>query len=627
MKELQTPLTSSSRSALALLALVALFCQGALGQPQAISGETIHDPCSSPFCLYLGDCPANCSAAGNGASPTISNGQVARPNDNQQSMFSGWKIDDYKGGIVSPYGTSIAYDKKTDAGYYYYVVAGLEGKMNGTAHQSVREFVFSPDGSHYAYKAMKGDKWLVVVDGLEGAKYDEIYPIIFSPDGRHYAYRAGAGNESVVVVDGVQKGPHKYIVDDPVFSSDGQHVAYTINKDGASYVILDDKELEIQGGNLVFSPDGKRWAYRSVNAYAGDPVYIVLDDNVIDRGNVGRIGGLYFSPDSRKFAFDLATGDSAYSSHKIVLDGVDGKAYEFPGVGKVVFSPDGSRVAYWAYNGSKGSFLVLDGVEGKSYDEVSDPIFSPDSNHVAYIAKDQDGKFAVMDGAEGARYIDLWGLTFSADGHLAYAARDSREGEEVQMVVVDGKEGKQYVYDWIGQGIRCGPIFSPDGKYVAYVANDGGKAEFVVVNENRRLNPYILLEGSTLVFHSPDTFNYMAQNDTGTYLVRAKIPSGQANSSGCSWTGLWETSSGLMDLEQQVDAVSGVYAHDWGIVKGNLEGKNLTGKWFEAPSRTEPDDAGNFELTMAEDCQNFTGKWKYGSGEGWSGEWTGKRSN
>ena len=73
--------------------------------------------------------------------------------------------------------------------------------------------------------------------------------------------------------------------------------------------------------------------------------------------------------------------------------------------------------------------MVLDGVEGRIYDEISDPVFSPDGDHVAYTAKDKDGKFVVLDRKEGTRYRDVWGLTFGMGGRLAYVAKDSREGE------------------------------------------------------------------------------------------------------------------------------------------------------------------------------------------------------
>jgi len=36
------------------------------------------------------------------------------------------------------------------------------------------QFVFSPDGKHFAYKARRGRVWFIVVDGQKGSKYDDI---------------------------------------------------------------------------------------------------------------------------------------------------------------------------------------------------------------------------------------------------------------------------------------------------------------------------------------------------------------------------------------------------------------------------------------------------------------------
>ena len=546
------------------------------------------------------------------------------------SIFSARKIDDHKGGTASPNGTKIAYSQRIDSDERY-VISGLQGRINGSFYQNVRDFVFSSNGEHYAYKALVGDKRIAVVDGSEGQKYDEIYKIVFSRDGGRYAYMADKGDQVVVVVDGKEEGPYDSTSDDPIISSSGQHVLYTIAKEGTNYVVVDGDIQEQVGYNPVVSPDGSRWAYSRSASYAGDPCYIVLDGEVMDLGKDNRVSQMVFSSDGKRFAYDLVPGAGAYGDHVVVVDGVRGKKYPFPGVGKIVFSSDGRRTAYWAKAQDGGFMMVLDGVEGRIYDEINDPVFSPDGDHVAYIAKDKDGKFVVLDGKEGTRYRDVWGLTFGMGGRLAYVAKDSREGVDVQLVVVDGHEDRPYLYDWYGQGIRSGPVFSQDAKHVVYIANDGGRAEFVAIDDNRHLNPWTFLgglswgEGSPIIFDSVEEFHYLAENDSGAYLITSKIPEALASSEKCIWAGIWETSFGLMDLQAKDDVVEGVYTTDWGVVKGKTEADRLTGKWIDAPTRSEPSDAGDFEFMLSEDCQNFSGNWRYGSAEGWSGEWTGTR--
>ena len=68
-------------------------------------------------------------------------------------------------------------------------------------------------------------------------------------------------------------------------------------------------------------------------------------------------------------------------------------------------SPDGRRVAYAAIAGRVEGVMVVDGVKGKQYGTIaSPPVFSPDSQRVAYVAGEGDKRFVVIDGQEGKRY-------------------------------------------------------------------------------------------------------------------------------------------------------------------------------------------------------------------------------
>jgi hypothetical protein len=48
--------------------------------------------------------------------------------------------------------------------------------------------------------------------------------------------------------------------------------------------------------------------------------------------------------------------------------------------------------------------VVVDGVEGRPYDEVNIPVFDPNSLLVAYIAQEDNKRFVVLNGQEGKRY-------------------------------------------------------------------------------------------------------------------------------------------------------------------------------------------------------------------------------
>ena len=86
---------------------------------------------------------------------------------------------------------------------------------------------------------------------------------------------------------------------------------------------------------------------------------------------------------------------------------------------------------------------------------------------MAYAAAKGSKLLVVVDGKEGPEYVHVGRetLIFSPDGkRLAY---ETWNGDK-RVVVVDGKPGPEY--DWIGQGTL---VFSPDSKRFAYVARKG----------------------------------------------------------------------------------------------------------------------------------------------------------
>jgi hypothetical protein len=285
-------------------------------------------------------------------------------------------------------------------------------------------------------------------------------------------------------------------------------------------------------------------------------------------------------------------------------------------------------VAYAARDGA-GVFVVHNGEEGKRYQDVSEIVFSPDGGHIAYRAVQNGREFVVLDGSEEKDHNNVWGLVFSSGGRLAYAARDypSAAGKDVQLMVLDGKEGKPFVKDWVGQGILFGPIFNPEGGHAAYVANDGGKAEFLVVDQTLRINPWILLGGSALVFDSSSTLHYLGKNESGIYLVNVTIPGVGMEAGECSWTGIWDTNLGVMDLTESNNKADGliVNAYMTGRIAADVEGKKLAGTIGKPPTYNPP-DVDSFEINMSEDCQNFTGNSRNGLEGPWSFQWTARRT-
>ena len=365
--------------------------------------------------------------------------------------------------------------------------------------------VFSPDSRHLAYVARLNKKWAVVVDGSEGPAYDDIGPgIVFSPDSQRLAYVAEAEKKRFVVVDSKEE-MH--------FDDLGDGIGYEIS---------------------VFSPDSKRLVYGGRVGQTWATWTVVVDgkeEQQYDGHN--HVGPFIFSPDSRRLAY--VVDSRSHNQWFIVVNGKkEEKAYEYHGdgeghrcigcVGIPIFSPDSQHMVYVARAGGK-SFVVLDGEDQKPYDEISpfSPIvFSPDGKRMAYAARVGPKWLIVLDGSEGKAYDRILPqqIVFSSDSRrLAYVAQVGQQW----TVVADGSDKK--FYDAVGS-----PIFSPDGTRIAYIAGVGKKWAWdmlrpyqtirngVVVLDGVEQKPYDYIGG--LVF-TPDSrrLAYAARTNAKTVIV------------------------------------------------------------------------------------------------------------
>ena len=328
-------------------------------------------------------------------------------------------------------------------------------------HERERDnpLVFSPDGKHLAYAARRGGSTHVVFDGIESPEYSDVFyeitlpgkrkevcSLIFSADGRHFAYAATRGDEWFAVVDGIE-GHHYFDIalTALTFSRNGKRLAFIAESDdGGRFLFIDDvPEQAVEAGarnNITVFPDS---VLRLFVAKSNEtPSFIVDSEGLRNRGTFIGSGVPCAWPD-------------------------------------MAFSPDSKRLAYIAPNCGQAS-VVLDGIEGKSYDEVRALTWSGDSRRFAFVgytgppfyvkstspvvsAKAPQKAAVVCDGVEGALYDDVASseISFLPDGRLAYAAKCNGK----QFVVVDGVEGPQYtaVEGAVGFFIR------PDGAELLWV--------------------------------------------------------------------------------------------------------------------------------------------------------------
>jgi hypothetical protein len=143
-----------------------------------------------------------------------------------------------------------------------------------------------------------------------------------------------------------------------------------------------------------------------------------------------------------------------------VLDGQE-RAMRYKKSTSIEFQPHGSSYAYGACM-EKSCRLTLDGVEtGAEYEDISYPQYSSDGKHIAFFGKRQKKWIAVVDGKEfGGELEDLWfsAWGFAGKGNFYVAGFSGGRIKGGWMYIVDGIEGPRF--DVIS------PIsFTADGHY------------------------------------------------------------------------------------------------------------------------------------------------------------------
>jgi hypothetical protein len=259
----------------------------------------------------------------------------------------------------------------------------------------------------------------------------------FSADGKIAAYTAKQGEQFWVVASEWKSKPRPFPVIFSVLPS-GKDILYAELGRGFATIHLTDTVLfEIPNPNGwwfpgVATPDGK-----TVLNYMRDSKTekcAVAVNGKLQALHKGNLAAPVVSNDGKRFAFALETDDG----HCIVVNDKPGPTYDW--VTQPVLSADGTVLAYGAE--SENKFFI---VHGEKKVPVERPI---------------KGVFLTSDGAS----VGWWGRA---------KKEDPKSGERV---VAGGKEGPVFA------SLRP-PVFSPDGKHVAYRATKADKTWCVIVDD------------------------------------------------------------------------------------------------------------------------------------------------
>jgi hypothetical protein len=384
-----------------------------------------------------------------------------------------------------------------------------------TGPTAVFETVVSDDGAHAAGVAMKGSRFVVVVDGQEGPPFDQIRPssstgtpspqgaAAFGRGGRRVAYIGVRAGATIAVVDGKEGPPFTSIVSSIKpwdadktrtfhFSDDGSRVAYVGQIAGPGMpsgpmlqVVLDGTPGPRYARILDMLFAGKRHAYVAMTP---DQKYVLVVDGKTQGAPFDGIEHLRGNDEGH-----IAFVGRRESSWSVVVDGVEGTAHEQPGeqCAILALSPTKARVAYAVIDQRTAApgvrhVLHVDGKVVLSASGFQDIAFSPDATRLAaaYLVQDpgQAQRHKVM--VDGWTSQDYGGLLvdtstgqhrttflFSPDSkRFAFIASNGLSN----FVVVDGEESAGY-------GTIRNFQFSPDGRRYAFEAYAGHGQGWVAV--------------------------------------------------------------------------------------------------------------------------------------------------
>ncbi len=351
---------------------------------------------------------------------------------------------------------------------------------------------FSPEGQRLAYTGVTHQGVHFVIDGHVGPAYESFLElenesfVVFSRDGRHYCYVAMRRGQQVLVVDGREYGPFSGILHSAL-GPDGRRVVCIVKTPEGECFFEDGQTTgpyeECLWRGPLLSPDGQRAVYGiRQNGSAR-----IVDDGVESRP-YREILGWCFGPDNRRLACFAHDEKGSY----LIVDGHERGPFESLNASTRPFSADGKRLMYAVKRGVQW-IPVVDDQERAAFDHLwpTTMVFSSDGRHYSYIGRRGTGMYLVIDGKEWGPYTQMQGVLrlpspsgtveegtyepfsvlFSADGRRSAHVGRRNDGEV--HFIIDGKEGPGYE-----DGSHL--AFSPNGTHFACLAKRNGRIRFVV---------------------------------------------------------------------------------------------------------------------------------------------------
>ena len=235
--------------------------------------------------------------------------------------------------------------------------------------------------------------------GKRERAFEEIGTISFDSGWISRVYAARSGKLWTVVLDGKIKGWYDSPLTYPTFSRDGRRFSFVVWLRGKQVCVVDGHPGNTYDdiGEPRYSPDGMHFAYVATTA---DGKRIVMDGKSIS-GIHKSLGQLVFSADSQHVAY---VAEDPEGSSVFIDEHALGRRYACIGTNSLIFSEDGTSVAYMGETKQNSMYVAVNDREYGPYQEVDElqgrgyVSFVPGTSHLIFALKRSTDDLFFIDG-------------------------------------------------------------------------------------------------------------------------------------------------------------------------------------------------------------------------------------
>jgi Tol biopolymer transport system component len=458
---------------------------------------------------------------------------VVMNSDGSDQRKAGGEIRDFRAGTWSPDGKRVLYVKEGVSPRVSFI-ADADGTNEKELPFSVGPLDWSRDGKFIVYNANSpgdgnSEVFLYTLEtgearNISGSPAFDANPS-FSPDGKQVIFNSDRDGNHEIYLMNVDGSGIRRLTNHPAkeafhaFSPDGTQIVFNSNRDNEKVgvylmnvnddsppVKLSDTKSNAEIRPGCWSPDGTRIVFTSDMDGEKYNVYTMTVEpfktQPIATADNGEIRGLSLSPEGERLALAVKVADG--SGELRIMDLATGKMKSVTATENYdlspSWSPDGRSIALASKIGGNTEIAVV-GVDRSELKNITQsasrdggPAWSPDGQQIMF-SSDREAPIEGIhlflsrpDGSDVRRLTSRRGYemtpAWSPDGVTIAYACDRADGTSaaLDIFIADSRDPNSERLLATRRFHDSNPVFSRDGRRVAFMSQSDGNFEIYVVN-------------------------------------------------------------------------------------------------------------------------------------------------